>query len=363
MADKITWANKESLVTDPTILEKNKVTDSNMNEIKSVVNDNADNLDELIVEGEENITENTRAVIKEGVIRHFTEISNTYGTSESIGYSQKYENAHNVIVSADTPTTSERVWFKKSRNLFDKNSMVLNAFINGGNGQLASSNDFRTIYFKCKFNTTYTFYKNVTSNRYVVGYSSDTDLILPKTLTNIESTNTTFTTANDTQYVFIMISKVTDDTSNINDILNSIMINEGSSALPYEPYVTPSINVDGEEIYNQNVMNYSTTEQVVGKWIDGKPLYRKVFNITNPTSSNTNYIDISSMNIDTATHLYGYYKTNAGTFGIPFHDSNDNLSVMFISGDTNLYIRGRFGNNYTSITEVKVVLEYTKTTD
>lgn len=39
---KIEYANKESLVNDPSVAEKNKVTDSNMNEIKSVVNHNAD---------------------------------------------------------------------------------------------------------------------------------------------------------------------------------------------------------------------------------------------------------------------------------------------------------------------------------
>ena len=206
MADKITYVNKESLVTDPTIAEKNKVTDNNMNEIKSAVNNNADQLDETIVIGDENITNNSRAVINESEYIPYinSEIDNEYGIATNRGYSQEY------------------------------------------------------------------------------------------------------------------INKVTD---------------------------------------------YSTTEQQIGYWIDGKPLYRKVFNITNPASTNTNYVDISSINIDTAIHLYGYYKTNAGTFGIPFHDSNDNFSVMFISGDNNLYIRGRFGNNYTSITEVKVVLEYTKTTD
>ena len=39
---KIEYANKESLVNDPSVAEKNKVTDNNMNEIKSVVNHNAD---------------------------------------------------------------------------------------------------------------------------------------------------------------------------------------------------------------------------------------------------------------------------------------------------------------------------------
>ena len=39
-------------------------------------------------------------------------ISDSYGESEHKGYSQKYQNEHNVIVSPTQPTTSERVWFK-----------------------------------------------------------------------------------------------------------------------------------------------------------------------------------------------------------------------------------------------------------
>ena len=39
---KIEYQNKEALIDDPTILEKNKVTADNMNELKSVINNNAD---------------------------------------------------------------------------------------------------------------------------------------------------------------------------------------------------------------------------------------------------------------------------------------------------------------------------------
>ena len=114
------------------------------------------------------------------------------------------------------------------------------------------------------------------------------------------------------------------------------------------------------QAYINKFTDYSTTEQVIGKW-GSKPLYRKVIEITSPSNSNTNYVDLLSYNIDTLTHLYGFYRTNNGTFGIPFYDSADNMSVMFLGGTR--YLRGRFGNNYAEITEARVVLEYTKTTD
>jgi hypothetical protein len=106
---------------------------------------------------------------------------------------------------------------------------------------------------------------------------------------------------------------------------------------------------------------YSTSEICIGEWIDGKPLYRKVFNITNPSETNTDYIDLTSYNMNVVAHLYGFYKTGAGTFEIPFTDSDNNYSVMFVSGSKKL--RGRFGTNAPYVTEVKVVIEYTKTTD
>lgn len=112
-------------------------------------------------------------------------------------------------------------------------------------------------------------------------------------------------------------------------------------------------------VANKNV--YSTSETRIGTWIDGKPLYREVFNITNPAETNTDYIDLTSYNMNVVAHLYGFYKTGAGTFGIPFTDSDNNYSVMFVSGSKKL--RGRFGTNAPNVTEVKVVIEYTKTTD
>lgn len=39
---KIEYQNKEAIVDDPSIPDKNKVTDNDMNEIKAVVNNNAD---------------------------------------------------------------------------------------------------------------------------------------------------------------------------------------------------------------------------------------------------------------------------------------------------------------------------------
>lgn len=54
---------------------------------------------------------------------------------------------------------------------------------------------------------------------------------------------------------------------------------------------------------------YSTTEQIVGYWIDGKPIYEKTIelnDITLPQNSNYNY-DISSLDIDTPIKAEGAF--------------------------------------------------------
>ena len=43
------------------------------------------------------------------------------------------------------------------------------------------------------------------------------------------------------------------------------------------------------------LMNYSTSEQAVGKWIDGKPIFRKTYNFGNISANSTKAISISDI--------------------------------------------------------------------
>jgi hypothetical protein len=107
---------------------------------------------------------------------------------------------------------------------------------------------------------------------------------------------------------------------------------------------------------------YSTTETVVGTWVDGKPIYRKVVKITNPQTSNTDYGIISNV-MGSLVNLYGYMKGIYDTLvPIPQMDSSDSgYSVLFVKQDGTL--RGRFSYINAAPVEVYVVVEYTKTTD
>ena len=71
--------------------------------------------------------------------------------------------------------------------------------------------------------------------------------------------------------------------------LTNFMITKGNTATEYEEYYEPTISIRNsngvfqEVKFNEN--NYSTGEQIIGTWINGKPLYRKVIESTMPTAT------------------------------------------------------------------------------
>ena len=75
-------------------------------------------------------------------------------------------------------------------------------------------------------------------------------------------------------------------------------------------------NAANADLKDMNV--YSTEEKIVGTWIDGKPIYRKV--IEAATSTN---IDTTSWGIDTPLSCYGCaVYTNDDTYTFPVFGNN-----------------------------------------
>lgn len=131
----------------------------------------------------------------------------------------------------------------------------------------------------------------------------------------------------------------------------------------YEPYLTPSINVDGEEIYNANVMNYSTNEARIGTWIDGKPIYRKTF--TGTKSSDTVSISCSGLNIDKTwedvSNTFLIVSANNVIRTIPMTESDSSNTLYAYYYNNNWIIKGS-NNQYYNGTYY-FTIKYTKTTD
>lgn len=113
---------------------------------------------------------------------------------------------------------------------------------------------------------------------------------------------------------------------------------------------------------------YSTEEQVVGRWIDGKPLYRRTLSLMSPSSKGWSTVyrgASSSWKIDTLSNLYGSIKFPSGSSFYPLN-SNDHtggepweINCVIVDGDILVYVSADAHLNDPMI----ISLEYTKTTD
>ena len=107
---------------------------------------------------------------------------------------------------------------------------------------------------------------------------------------------------------------------------------------------------------------YSTEEQMIGIWIDDRPVYRKVIS-TDINLSGVVLIDHNINNIDNMINVYGNLKRSDNTQFIVTRISDDgnNIGILSVSSEViKLYIPPAFAS---SITEGNLILEYTKTTD
>ena len=113
-----------------------------------------------------------------------------------------------------------------------------------------------------------------------------------------------------------------------------------------------------DPIYAQN---YSTTEQVMGTWIDGKPLYRKVIDTGALPNATEKAVAHGISNLDYVAFTYGMAKnpTSNATLTIPFPSASGN-HVFVYSDLTNVYINST--GDRSTYTESTVIMLYTKTT-
>lgn len=112
---------------------------------------------------------------------------------------------------------------------------------------------------------------------------------------------------------------------------------------------------------NKKLINnlYSTDEiKTTDKWIDGKPIYRRIIKLNSSTTTNT-YVNHGIENIDKIITSFitildsGNYLTNWVRT-----DSNYCISVAF--SPTRYFI---YKSNNLTINDGWIIVEYTKTTD
>ncbi|MDR7812058.1 hypothetical protein [Lacrimispora sp.] len=114
---------------------------------------------------------------------------------------------------------------------------------------------------------------------------------------------------------------------------------------------------------------YSTEETVCGKWIDGKPIYRKVISgkLAEQSGDGNVFANVPELQIDRVINLYGNMVNKSGKIQIVMPISYNRINGLF--GAVNMYydvelgnIEYHFLNNSGAFSgcTAYIVIEYTK---
>ena len=209
----------------------------------------------------------------------------------AVGYDTKYEG-----------DTYQQTY--SGKNLYNKDgSNILSAYIDSYHSVITSASNNRLIWIECKPNTSYTITKLPVDYSRAIAYTTEQPDVGVQTYGFFVGSNNwstrTYTTGADAKYLVIRLWVGGQDTSTVEEMLNAVQIEEGSTATTYEPYCggIPSPNPD----YPQDIQ-VVTGEQTVN--VHGK-------NLLNPT-----LFDGITQNSDGTLKTTKYYTV---TTAVSFH--------------------------------------------
>ena len=260
----------------------------------------------------------------------------------------------------------------KSKNLFNINDITNQANVSvtilnntvtiGYGGGKTGRVDFNSI---DKTNNKYTLSYNCSYNesRYLlIPYNSSNQIITNLSLTgftynssynayykdfeNNTDISDTFELPNTVSYFRIGLVNI--DSTNQNDVTYSnVQLEKGNVATDY---------VEHKEFSNKQI--YSTNEIQIGKWVDGKTIYRKVFSVTTPSSPNSSTI-ATIPNLDTLVKFDGFFVAgDVQIMPINFY-INSTYNIVTYIYDNEVQCNPSSYQNLPGV----LIVEYTKTTD
>lgn len=118
-------------------------------------------------------------------------------------------------------------------------------------------------------------------------------------------------------------------------------------------------------VARNNYQKYSTQEQIIGEWINGKPLYQKTIEFGTLPNNTEKQVSAGVADLDMIYNGYGIYTNGTDTVNLlshpwPTEASIDVLAFKKVSNDWNISITTK--SNRTGYTGY-ITLQYTKTTD
>ena len=207
----------------------------------------------------------------------------------------------------------------------------------------------------------------ISSNSFNLGAVTNTT----KSLTNNNYTLSAKLTNGQVNVSFNSTNKMTScylyENTTYNNAILQIQFEKGP-ATSYEPSSQKEIYVDIEHFTYDN---YSTSEQVIGKWIDGKPIYRKVVSVASSQFyGNTALINHNISNLKCVINQSFIWTRTDGSYQyrqLPsiYYGNTEWSAQTYVTGTQVIFelgstIANRLKNNSANC---YIILEYTKTTD
>lgn len=284
-----------------------------------------------------------------------------------------------VYVGAEEPTTGEKVWFRKGKNYLDisklKSRTTYGITFEPTATGIKITGTAQDVYayggsvsVELKKGKTYMLYGNNAGNTFKLELRKGSTII---TTIKTSGDKVTFTPSDNINIVTFVLEGISKGTT-YNYEINNLQIEQGSKNTSYEAYIEPKLSVRNsngvyEEFAKKSEEVYSTEEQIIGTWIDGKPLYRKVISSTLPkvtteTVAVTKKIAIDA-DIKTGFIEKAFYYDNKDNqiVPIPFILAGGQVIKAYMGLNGSVMLSSN--TTYTNEQLVTIIVCYTKTTD
>lgn len=153
------------------------------------------------------------------------------------------------------------------------------------------------------------------------------------------------------------------ESTTLNDlVIKSNLLGNNTKISASEIAVVNNDEVETLDNYLDNINKYSTDDEIIiGKWIDDKPIYRKVVIIGDVLSSNTGttHVSTGTSDIDKVIRTYGGGFFENLFLDWNFVNANGWTSLHFAKNDNKFLAQIK---TY-ELTDAYAIIEYTKTTD
>lgn len=156
-------------------------------------------------------------------------------------------------------------------------------------------------------------------------------------------------------------AKLSKENSNLSEIEEQNRLGQYNESI--DKYTTSRGTVtltDEEYQIFKNSTTYSEDEKQIGIWTDGSALYRKTYNNTTTTASNTYGWNLTTLNIKKVIQVYGTVNRNDG-YVMPLmygYTSSDMNSVYFSPDLTQMGFNASFSGYYSK--NATITIEYIK---